>query len=296
MKKNLIFAFLISAIVSAFAVSSSAQLKTGKPVKKTATKKIQPAAPETQSAEPVPSKTPVKKNERPEAPTTDAENSAPATEPHKKNQVRNAATAAKGAAEQFQNIYTYEFSQPNFFISRVRIEHDETGRGRITFEKKNFGEPVTDPLQLSGASLEKIKNLFQTLNFADSTEDYQSTLRNYGHLGTVKISYKKDGQTRAAEYNWTENKDAKALSDEYRKIGEQFVWIFDVSVARENQPLEAPGLMDALDSLLRRDEISDPAQLVPLLKKLSDDERIPLIARNHAARIVKEIEKKEKGK
>jgi hypothetical protein len=110
----------------------------------------------------------------------------------------------------------------------------------------------------------------------------------------VKISLKKDGRVRNSTFNWTENKDAKALVDEYRKIGEQYVWMFDVSVALENQPLESPRLMDALDSLLRRNEISDPSQMIPLLKRLANDERIPLIARNHATRIVKDIEKKAK--
>jgi uncharacterized protein (UPF0147 family) len=84
--------------------------------------------------------------------------------------------------------------------------------------------------------------------------------------------------------------------DEYRRIGQQFVWIFDIGVARENQPLEAPRLMDALDSLIKRNEISDAAQMIPLLKELSNDERIPLIARNHATRIIKEIEKKAEKK
>jgi hypothetical protein len=43
--------------------------------------------------------------------------------------------------------------------------------------------------------------------------------------------------------------------------------------------------------MLKRSEVSDPQQLVPVLKKLVNDERIPLIARNHAARMVKDIEK-----
>jgi hypothetical protein len=49
--------------------------------------------------------------------------------------------------------------------------------------------------------------------------------------------------------------------------------------------------MDELDSLLRRNEISDPPQMLPMLKELSNDERIPLIARNHAKRLVEKIEK-----
>lgn len=187
--------------------------------------------------------------------------------------------------------YKYEFSQPNFVVSRVTIKHDENGKGTITFEKKNAEEPITDPIQLSAVSIEKINNLLQTLNFIDSTEDYQSPTRDYGHLGNYAITINKDGKERTAKYNWSENLTARDLASEYRKIGEQAVWLFDMSVARENQPLEAPGLMDRLDSLLKRNEISDPPQLLPVLKEFSNDERIPLMARNHATRIIKEIEK-----
>jgi uncharacterized protein (UPF0147 family) len=112
----------------------------------------------------------------------------------------------------------------------------------------------------------------------------------------MTFTMKKDKRERVAKFNWTVNPDAKNLMDEYRRIGQQFVWIFDIGVARENQPLEAPRLMDALDSLIKRNEISDAAQMIPMLKELSNDERIPLIARNHATRIVKEIEKKAEKK
>ena len=66
-----------------------------------------------------------------------------------------------------------------------------------------------------------------------------------------------------------------------------------MSISLEHQPLEAPSLMDRLESLLDRNEISDPSQMIPRLKELSNDERIPLLARNHASRIVKHIEKKK---
>lgn len=67
-------------------------------------------------------------------------------------------------------------------------------------------------------------------------------------------------------------------------------------VTRENQPLEAPRMIDALDSYLRRGEISDPPHLLPFIKEISEDERLPLIARNHAARLLKQIEKTKKPK
>jgi hypothetical protein len=298
MKRTFTITVLTLIAVFAFTTTFSAQTKAKMPTRKALPKKTETvAAKPTETAEPeqptetTNTKTPVKKNERPETTSDAAENSTTQSAPQKKNQSPTKQSEKTSALIDSQNVFSYEFSQPNFVVSHVVIEHDENGKGTLTFEKKNFGEAVTDPIQLSSVTLEKVKSLFETLNFLDSTEEYQSTERQYAHLGTMKIRMKKGAKERTVEYNWTENKDAKALVDEYRRISQQFVWIFDITVSRENQPLEAPSLMDALDSLIRRNEISDPSQLVPLLKKLSNDERIPLIARNHATRIVKEIEK-----
>ena len=187
-------------------------------------------------------------------------------------------------------IYTYDFSQPNFLYSHIFIEHDENGKGKITFSKQNFSEEITDPIQLSQATLEKLANIRQALNFLDSKEDYQYE-KNYSHLGNMIFTMKNGERMRTAKFNWTENADAKALADEYHKIGNQYIWLFDISVARENQPLESPRIMDALDGLIKRNQISDPNQILPVLKDLSNDERIPLISRNHATRLIAQIEK-----
>ena len=186
--------------------------------------------------------------------------------------------------------YIYEFDQPNFTVSHVTIEHDESGRGKISFMKRGLEEPDSDPLTLTQVTMDKIKVTLIALNFLESTETYQ-TVRDYSHMGNVTFTYRKDGRERTVKYNWTENKDAKALMDEYRRISNQYVWQYDVAISRENQPLNAPSLMDELDGYLRRNEISDPMQLLPFLKELSNDERIPLIARNHAKRLVEKIEK-----
>jgi hypothetical protein len=72
--------------------------------------------------------------------------------------------------------------------------------------------------------------------------------------------------------------------------------VFDISVARESQRLNAPKLMEQIESMLKRNGLSDPKQLVPLLKEISTDEYLPLIARNHALRLIKQIEKQSKTK
>lgn len=190
-------------------------------------------------------------------------------------------------------VYFYEFSRPGFTYSRISIEHDEDGKGKVSFQKGEFDELITDPLELSAVTLARIKDALAALNFLDSTETYQ-TARDYAHMGDTSITVKKAGRERRVKYNWTDNKHAKALMDEYRRIANEYIWRFEVLSARQNQPLMTPGLIVTLDSFLRRGEISDPPNLLPFLAQLSNDERLPLIARNHVSRIIKEIEKKKK--
>ena len=204
------------------------------------------------------------------------ETAAPAAEA---KEVRAAATS-----------YSYEFKQPDFTTRHILIEHDESGRGHVTFERKGSEEAITEPLELSAAALLRITDLWDALRFLDSETDYQAD-RQYPNMGTVRLRMARGTQERAASFNWTLNRDASALANEYRRAADQAIFVFDITVARENRPLDAPKLMDNLDLLLSRNGLSDPQQLVVLLRDLTVDERIPLIARNHAARLLKKIEK-----
>jgi hypothetical protein len=261
-------------MISSLAVSFFAQTK------KAVKKNVKPAAatPTPQSS-PTPAQTPespainkqAKKNERPSGGNTS-------------NNVVQTTDAPN---------YFYEFSQPAFNISKVLIEHDESGKGKISFMKSISDELITDPIQVTPAALERINNALTALNFFDSTENYQYE-KDYSHLGNIKIKVNKNGRTRETKFNWTTNPDAKILADEYRRISNQYIWLFDMNLSRVNQPLESPKLMDLIESYIKRNEVSDAAQLIPFLKELGDDERIPLIARNHATKLMKQIEKDKK--
>ncbi len=263
--------FLVAAIalVAAF---SFAQTKKRPLVTKTVT----PAT----IADPLPTPQPTpdvtrKRNERPGMKTNDKE------------------TINNSSAKTSSPTHFYEFSRPGFLVEKIFIEHDDAGEGTISFQKEGADEMITDPLQISKASLDKIAATLTALNFMESTENYQYE-KDYPHLGNHTFRFKIGGRERTAKFNWTTNKDAKLLMDEYRNLGAYYVWKFDIITARENQPLQTPGLMDALAGSFRRGEISDPPQIVPFLIELSTDERLPLMARNRAIKIVKEIEKEKK--
>lgn len=186
--------------------------------------------------------------------------------------------------------YTYEFTQPKFYIKHIVLEHDSSGHGTITFERMNEDVPVVESVDISPVVLGRITSLWTALDFLNSQVDYQSN-QDFSHLGTMRIGMQQGERKRVAEFNWTHNDNASALINEYRRVAEQSMLVFDISIARENQPLNSPKLMEVMESLIKRNGLSDPRQLLPLLRDMSTDEHIPLIARNHALRIIKQIQK-----
>ena len=269
-----LYILLLLICVLSAASTSFPQAAKRKNTAKAPAGKTQPA-PTIEPGEPAPA-APAKKNGRP-APS-EAETA----------QTRRTADTAPSSVS-----YSYEFSRPAFVVPYILIRHDDTGKGTISFKKQGLEQPESDPIQWSAVTLTRINDAIAALNFLDSSASYQYE-KDYSHLGNVTFTYQKDGRERSTKFNWTENKDARALADEYRKIANQYVWQFDIAGARQSQPLESPQLMGVLDGYLKRGEISDPKQMLPLLKELSNDERIPLIARNHAARLAAAIEKTKK--
>ena len=214
----------------------------------------------------------------------------PGGEKHNARPQQSAAAAVSGETKTDAVKYSYEFSQPKFYIKHIVIEHDANGRGTVTFERLNEDTPVTEPIELSADALARISAAWQALQFLDSNTDYQSN-KQFPHLGTMRIGMERGERKRVAEFNWTNNPNAELLINEYRKAADQAIWIFDIGIARENQPLNAPKLMEAMESMLKRNAVSDPRQLLKLLQEISTDEHVPLIARNHALRLIKQIQK-----
>jgi hypothetical protein len=273
---------VVLSIVLSLPVAAAAQKSGNKTVKKPA----KPAAVAAPTPRPIPepkTEVPVKRNERP----TDA---APASDT-KANSRDDASKVPSTVAESMP--YKYEFDRPGFTYPNILIEHDDNGKGKISFKKDGYQELLTDPIQLTTGTMEKLEAAFAALNFLDSTENYQYA-KDFSNMGNVTITLKRDGRTRVAKYNWTENKQARVLYDEYRRIGNEYIWKFEIAIGRENQPLLTPSLVDVIDSYIRQNEISDPPHLVPFLTELSNDERLPLIARNHATKLIKQIEKTKK--
>ncbi|MET0621659.1 MAG: hypothetical protein ABW250_01630 [Pyrinomonadaceae bacterium] len=186
--------------------------------------------------------------------------------------------------------YTYEFRHPDFLVYFIHIEHDDAGRGHIRFERRMDTEQLTEPFELSPAALARVRAKWEALGFLESGANYQGE-RTYPSSGQTRLTVRRGGQERTTEFNYSQNADAQGLAQEYRRASEQALFVFEVKVALESQPLETPKLINRLESLIARDYLSDRQQLVPLVRELSEDERVPLVGRNQAARILKKLEK-----
>lgn len=274
----------LGAALCATAQSSKTSRRASRPAAKPSAPKTQTTTPKqsadkTSDADNIPA--PAKKNAR--EPQSDAPPAA--STPAPKTDAKATATADAGKVS-----FVYDFKQPDSFVTHIRIEHDAAGRGRITFERRVDTEAIIDPVELSPAALQRITSLWEALRFLDSEASYQA-VKQFPHLGTVRLHMARGGRERAAEFNWTDDENASGLAKEYRNVAEQAMFVFEVNVSLENQPLELPKLLTRFERLLEIKALSDPLQLVPLLRSLETDERIPLIARNHAGRLLKKLEK-----
>ena len=297
LKKNLVVVFAALLLLGA-AFGVTAQRKSNR---KPGATKNSTAAPQT--ATPVAAESPVintelpvanKRNQRPVSNTgTDGNQNEPAgnvsAPTNNTPQVGTQNTNEKSQADELEK-YVYEFSQPEFFISHLIIMVVGRGHGTFTFQRKTLSEPIVEAFDLSPAALARIDNLWQALNFLNTAEDYQ-TPRQYPHLGTISLRMVRGNQDRSTQFNWTANNTMNDLLREYRRIADQALFVFDINLARTLQPLDAPKLMDRLEKLVKSDGLSDTQQVVPLLRELAVDERIPLIARNRADKILQIIAK-----
>ncbi len=268
--------FNVSVLAAALVCTMGAALAASAAQRKAA-KRAEPAA--------TPSPTPKKASARPGEGAQDAPQQAPPS--------LKAGGQPKAKADPNAAYFVYEFEQPDFFVYFMHVEHDERGRGHIRFERRSDTEQLTEPFELSPAVLERVKAHWTNLRFLDSAANYQGE-RNYPSQGKSTLTMRQGGRSRTAEFNYSQDSDAQGLANEYRRAADQALFVFDLQVALESQPLETPKLINRLETLIERNMISDAKQLAPLIKQLTEDERVPLVGRNHAARILKKLEEEKK--
>lgn len=203
-------------------------------------------------------------------------------------QVAKAINGASGAGNASAR-YHYLFENPRFTTPFQEIDFDGQGRGEYRFKKKDQDEMVLK-LDLSAALVSQIRLLFDDLNFLVSTEDYQHK-KDFSHLGNMTITYARDGRERTVKFNYTENQSLNRLAELFRGIATQETRMFELEAVRANDAISTPAQLRLLESELKSKHIADPDRFTPVLEEIKLDEGVPLIARNHAERLLQTIRK-----
>ena len=185
--------------------------------------------------------------------------------------------------------YRYLFENPRFTTPVQELEFDGSGQGKFRFKRKDADE-VVNKLSLSPEVLSQIQLILDDMNFLGSDEDYQYK-KDFSHLGNMTISYSRAGKERTVKFNYTENQSMNRLSDIFRNLVTQETRIFELEAVIANDPISAPAQLRILESELKSKRVADPHRFDPILKNIKLDEGVPLIARNHADRLLKMINK-----
>jgi hypothetical protein len=195
------------------------------------------------------------------------------------------STAPAGEATATQ--YRYLFESERFITSRVEVVFGANGRGQFRFMRKE-SEEIVNELKISDGIVAQVRAWLDELRFLGSTENYQYK-KDFSHLGRITISQSRDGRTRSVSFNYTENQTMNRLVELFRNIVTQETRVFELETVRATDPISTPAQLRLLENELHSKHIADPQRLVSLLQELRTDESVPLIARNHAERLLKEI-------
>lgn len=185
--------------------------------------------------------------------------------------------------------FHYLFENEKFTTPRIELEFGADGKGEFRFKKKE-SEEIANKLEVTTMVLGQISALLAELNYLESSENYQHK-KDFSHLGTVTIEIHQSGKHRKVQFNYTDNPAMSKLVNIFRNIATQETRVFEIETIRQSDPISTPAQLRYLDSELRSKNIADPERFVVLLQDIKLDEGVPLIARNHAERLLKEIRK-----
>lgn len=186
--------------------------------------------------------------------------------------------------------FKYKFENARFYISVIEIDLSGTGAGELRFKRGESDEIIDLKLKLLPATIGRIRQLYDITRFIDSGDEYQDK-KDFSHLGWVSLSVQQGGRERKARFNYTTNKEISELAEIFRAIATQEMHLFDIETSERYQPLDLPRLLDTLENDLNLQRIAEPEKLLTMLREISGNDTQPLIARNHATRMIDSIKK-----
>lgn len=167
----------------------------------------------------------------------------------------------------------------------VDLKPDGSGQSRF---KRRGGDEATSPLALSPRGREKFLSIIAATKNLQDREKYESK-RRVANLGRKHITLELPGETRTAEFNYSDIKEVDAMARFFDGLINQITLIQELESAARYERLSVPEKLDHLEGEIKVGRLGDPHGMVPALDKLIQDDRILQYARQHAQELKNQI-------
>lgn len=195
-----------------------------------------------------------------------------------------------GAVAPGEMSFSYKFENPRFDLRMIEIDLNSNGAGELRFLRGTSDDVLDSKIKVLPATIERIRVLFESSGFLASETNYQDK-KDFSHLGWTTLGARQGSSERKARFNFTTNVHIDELKDIFLGIAWQEIALLDIENAERYQPLDLPKQLETLENDLRLVRITEPARVLAALKEIVADDIQPLIARNHAKRIIADIQK-----
>ena len=195
-----------------------------------------------------------------------------------------------GDANGAEMSFSYKFENPRFHLRLIEIDLSASGAGELRFTRGESDEVLDCKVKLLPATIARIRSLFEVSDFLGSTAEYQGKA-DMSHLGWITLGAKQGARERKVRFNHTIHAQIEELGKIFLGIATQEISLFDIENAERYQPLDLPKQLEILENDLRLEWIAEPERVLVALNELAGDDSQPLIARNHAKRLIEAIKK-----
>jgi hypothetical protein len=200
------------------------------------------------------------------------------------------AQSINGATAPGEFSFSYKFENPRFYLHTIEIDLGQDGTGDLRFKRGESDEVLDCKVKLLPATIARIRQLFDTSNFLASDTSYQDK-KDFSHMGWITLVARQGVRERKTRFNFTTNVQIKELQDIFLAVAWQEIALFDIENAERYQPLDLPKQLETLENDLKLERIAEPERVLAALNEIATDDSQPLIARNHATRIIDAIKK-----
>jgi hypothetical protein len=178
---------------------------------------------------------------------------------------------------------TYSKSFPGSTPAWLEITIERTGAGQYKEDPKE-----EDPLkfQVSDSDLTQIFGLVDKLDHF--SHPLESGLK-VASMGMKTFRYEADGRTGEVKFNYSEDADAKALTDWFERIAETERSLIELERAVRFDKLGAQNAILRIEILRDQKRLVAAEQFLPMLDRVAKNESFLHIARDRAAGLADSI-------